>query len=104
MTLARCGGPCFSDNLEPSDTTKPSNSNKENNIMQLTYRGSQYQLPTSNIQSVPGEVIGKYRGATLRTTQYANVPPSQPLNLVYRGAHYRAVANQVEPTGLWNAI
>jgi hypothetical protein len=73
--------------------------------MQLTYRGSQYESSTSSVPAIPGEVIGKYRGAVLRASHYtATVPPAQSLNLLYRGAHYRAVVNSVELIGLANAI
>lgn len=71
--------------------------------MQLTYRGIQYEL-TSAISSVPGEVIGKYRGGILRTHRCVVSPRSQSLNLVYRGAHYRAMTNHLELPGSLNAI
>lgn len=72
--------------------------------MQLTYRGNQYKLSTSAIETVPGNVIGKYRGATLRTRCYLITSSTQSLNLFYRGAHYRAVTNDIVPSGLSSAI
>lgn len=71
--------------------------------MQLTYRGNQYELIASGIATIPGEVIGKYRGATLRASRHAIVSPQSP-NLVYRGAHYRPTVNHFEVSGLSNAI
>lgn len=48
--------------------------------MQLTYRGNHYKLPTSAIETVSGDVVGKYRGAILRTRRCVVVPATQPLN------------------------
>jgi len=72
--------------------------------MQLTYRGNSYELNTSTIATVPGDVIGKYRGAVLRTQRYLVAPASHSFNLVYRGAHYRPVSNHFEPAGLASAL
>ena len=73
-------------------------------MMQLTYRGNSYELNTVTIPTVPCDVIGKYRGATLRTQRYLIAPVSHSLNLVYRGAHYRPVFSHFEPTGLASAL
>lgn len=54
----------------------------------LCYRGVQY-LPTAHLyETIPGEVIGKYRGAEVRL-RYLKSTVSQPsFNLIYRGAPY----------------
>lgn len=69
--------------------------------MQLTYRGSQYELINSGVETIPGAVIGKYRGATLRARICMMAPSTQPLNLFYRGAHYdRPVAKSAKVANL----
>ncbi|NJN86632.1 MAG: DUF4278 domain-containing protein [Leptolyngbyaceae cyanobacterium SL_7_1] len=65
--------------------------------MQLTYRGNQYELNASTVSTIPGEAIGKYRGAVL-LCQRCVVTPAYGLNLVYRGAHYRPVVAQFVST------
>jgi hypothetical protein len=72
--------------------------------MQLTYRGAQYEMTASSISTVPGEVIGKYRGAVLMSRRCNFAPPSHAFNLVYRGAHYYPVVSPVQLTGLSNAV
>jgi hypothetical protein len=71
--------------------------------MQLTYRGKQYEMTTSPLATVPGEVIDRYRGVTL-IAQRCNFVPSHSLNLVYRGAPYYPVTSSVQLTDLLNAI
>lgn len=71
--------------------------------MKLTYRGSQYEIATSTISTVSGNVIGKYRGFTLKTQRHIDVP-LQSLSLLYRGAYYRAAVDHGESIGLSNAL
>ena len=70
--------------------------------MQLSYRGVSYELNPSHNPSIPGEIIGKYRGAVLRTrvrkggiSQHCTNSPVPELfiTLQYRGVSYQSVAN-----------
>jgi Domain of unknown function (DUF4278) len=62
--------------------------------MQLYYRGVSYEFNLSHNPSIPGEVIGKYRGAVLRSQHCTNpLVPQQLVNLKYRGISYQSVAN-----------
>ncbi len=62
--------------------------------MQLSYRGVSYEFNPSDSASIPGEVIGKYRGAVLRTQHCTNPPvPELFITLQYRGVSYQAAAN-----------
>jgi Domain of unknown function (DUF4278) len=62
--------------------------------MQLSYRGVSYEFNPSDSSSIPGEVIGKYRGAVLRSQHCTTSPvPQQIVNLKYRGISYQSVAN-----------
>jgi Domain of unknown function (DUF4278) len=62
--------------------------------MQLYYRGVSYEFNLSHNPSIPGEVIGKYRGAVLRGQDCTNPPvPELFITLQYRGVSYLSVAN-----------
>ncbi|MFB2978957.1 DUF4278 domain-containing protein [Microseira sp. BLCC-F43] len=62
--------------------------------MQLSYRGVSYELNPSHNPSIPGEIIGKYRGAVLGTQHCTNSPvPELLITLQYRGVSYQSVAN-----------
>ena len=62
--------------------------------MQLSYRGVSYELNPSDNASLPGEIIGQYRGAVLRGQHCTNPPvPELFITLQYRGVSYLSVAN-----------
>lgn len=62
--------------------------------MKLTYRGVGYEPINSYVDSVAGKVIGRYRGADLRSQHYTARPAVNPfINLQYRGAYYRPVTH-----------
>lgn len=62
--------------------------------MQLSYRGVSYEFNPFDNASIPGEIIGKYRGAVLRSQDCTNPPlPQQLVNLKYRGINYQSFAN-----------
>ncbi|HAZ46496.1 MAG TPA: hypothetical protein DDW76_13085 [Cyanobacteria bacterium UBA11369] len=62
--------------------------------MQLSYRGVSYELNPSDNLTIPGEVIGKYRGAVVRKQHCTNPPvPELFITLQYRGVSYQAAAN-----------
>lgn len=54
----------------------------------LCYRGVQY-LPTTHLyETIPGKVIGKYRGAEVRLRHLKSIVSQPSFNLIYRGAPY----------------
>jgi hypothetical protein len=61
----------------------------------LCYRGVRY-FPTGHLyQTIPGEVMGRYRGAEVRSRKLIT-PVYQPSHLLtYRGVHYFTHDNQV---------
>jgi Domain of unknown function (DUF4278) len=62
--------------------------------MQLSYRGVSYEINPSDNASIPGEIIGQYRGAVLREQHYTNPPVHEFLvTLKYRGISYQSIAN-----------
>jgi hypothetical protein len=69
-----------------TDSEFPSNL-KRVKSMELHYRGAAYETSEIPVQMVEGEVIGHYRGATLRRQQPRHVTVQQPsLRVKYRGA------------------
>jgi hypothetical protein len=55
--------------------------------MELHYRGAVYESAEASVETVQGEVIGHYRGATLRSQQPRRIAVQQPsLRVKYRGA------------------
>ncbi|HEY9648649.1 MAG TPA: DUF4278 domain-containing protein [Chroococcidiopsis sp.] len=56
--------------------------------MQLTYRGLPYTSAPS-VETIPGEVIGQYRGATIKHAIQPTMPAARAsATLSYRGASY----------------
>jgi Domain of unknown function (DUF4278) len=65
-----------------------------NRTMQLSYRGVSYEVNPSREPSIQGEVIGKYRGAVLRSHNDMTPPAPQAfVTLKYRGISYQSVVN-----------
>lgn len=63
--------------------------------MQLSYRGIKYERKPSSIVTISDEIIGKYRGAELRTQHQIMPLVSQKLiNLKYRGICYESSSNR----------
>lgn len=55
--------------------------------MELHYRGAVYESTEDPVEMVQGEVIGHYRGTTLRSEQPKRIAVRQPsLRVKYRGA------------------
>jgi len=55
--------------------------------MELHYRGAVYEPAEAPVEMVQGEVIGHYRGATLRSQQPRRIAVQQPsLRVKYRGS------------------
>lgn len=58
--------------------------------MQLTYRGTSYELSPINATEESGEIVGKYRGVLLKVLTTTTVSVCQmPLKLKYRGTSYQ---------------
>lgn len=73
--------------------------------MQLTYRGIPYELNTSNVPTTVGKIVGRYRGAILRTQECTMNPTPRPFtNLKYRGAYYQPVGGRPTSTALISAF
>jgi hypothetical protein len=54
--------------------------------MELHYRGAVYESAKASVETVQGEVIGHYRGATLRSQQPRRVAQQPSFRVKYRGA------------------
>jgi hypothetical protein len=56
--------------------------------MRLSYRGANYEMATTNIETVESETIGKYRGVPVRFASPTGTTPQSAMRLNYRGAAY----------------
>lgn len=54
----------------------------------LCYRGVQYAPYAHLYQTIPGDVIGKYRGIEVRSRRLTTTVPQPHHALVYRGIAY----------------
>ncbi|HEY9646116.1 MAG TPA: DUF4278 domain-containing protein [Chroococcidiopsis sp.] len=58
--------------------------------MQLSYRGLPYNTATT-VETIPGEIMGQYRGAAIRHTIQPAMPAARVIaQLSYRGASYNS--------------
>jgi hypothetical protein len=58
--------------------------------MQLTYRGTRYELSATTATKESDEVVGKYRGTLLKILTTATVSVCHmPVKLKYRGTSYQ---------------
>lgn len=55
--------------------------------MELHYRGAAYDAPDTGVEFTEGDIIGQYRGATLKAHRLSN-PPTENAKprMKYRGA------------------
>ncbi|TFI54314.1 DUF4278 domain-containing protein [Mastigocladus laminosus UU774] len=57
--------------------------------MKLTYRGVDYESHPLAVETIPGEISGKYRGQQWRRHYPRHIPTPQPVaELKYRGVAY----------------
>jgi hypothetical protein len=57
--------------------------------MKLSYRGANYEMTVSSIETTESETIGKYRGVAVRFSAPVGTPtPQSAMRLNYRGAAY----------------
>ena len=57
--------------------------------MKLSYRGISYEPKSHLIDTTPGRVVGKYRGASLRSRNHQKVSVQRNhAHLTYRGISY----------------
>jgi hypothetical protein len=61
-------------------------------VMQLSYRGSHYDLDLSSADMVDSGMKGVYRGQTFPITYPRHIPTQPSHELRYRGAAYRTTA------------
>ncbi|NET32339.1 MAG: DUF4278 domain-containing protein [Cyanothece sp. SIO1E1] len=66
--------------------------------MKLCYRGVDYEYSPHTLEMTESEILGQYRGRSLKFQYVRHIPVPQPiLNLQYRGVAYRTYASgQVE--------
>jgi hypothetical protein len=72
--------------------------------MKLSYRGIAYEYEQRGIDTIEGEIGGKYRGQPWRCSYPRHIPVPQPaLDLKYRGVAYstypKAPAGAIPQTG-----
>ncbi|KAM3090995.1 DUF4278 domain-containing protein [Phormidesmis sp. 146-12] len=67
--------------------------------MQLCYRGIRYQSNFARVLTIPGNVIGRYRGAVLRSQiPLMSTISQRAVVLRYRGVTYEAMINCAIPS------
>ncbi len=73
--------------------------------MQLSYRGISSQSNPSIIPTIRGEIIGKYRGVTVKAKYYIKpLSPEASLDLKYRGVSYQGVTHNSINLELGNTL
>jgi hypothetical protein len=60
--------------------------------MRLSYRGANYNIPASILETAEGEIAGSYRGVPWRTQFIeSSTVPGAIARLRYRGANYTSL-------------